>query len=106
MRRGVCFLHLDSLDSAPLIGENRVKKLWSVHREQQKGKSSVGQEIKTLCRKPDRVRQANANFVVRRDKRQCAEQRVTEPMRVLLHHITDWHVADLRTVIVDDVGFV
>src|SRR5439155_24378486 len=83
----------------------RVKQLGACDGKKQKREPAVGQELKTFSGKPHGIGQADDDLVFGSDQRQGAENRIAEPVRVLLNRITQRSVFNAATKVVDDVSF-
>src|SRR5229473_4048133 len=104
-RGGVSALDLNFLHTSIATGNHRIEKLWTRDGKQKERELPVWQELEAVYREPNGVGQTNINLVLRRDKRQSAEQCVAEPVWVLLHRVTDRGIFESASKITDNVGF-
>src|SRR6478735_4542518 len=102
LRRG--WLHLNLCDVPGVVGQNDIEALRMFDRKQQEAQLPLTHPAQSILRKPNRVRQSDEYAFVVANERQSAEERVTQPPRLVLNHEAHLSAADLASIVGQDIA--
>ena len=85
------------------IGDDCVEQFRTLYLKQKKGKTPRGKPLEAVNRKPNRVGQADEDFILWRDEGQGSEESIAKAMWFLLNGIADGSIGVFPAKILHDV---